>query len=226
MIEERVFLAAPPEAAEWARQAGLPIPPEAYDVISPPQPSPNVRIVQPEMLAYVRDQVQILGTASGPDFAYYRVQVGKGLNPKTWLQVGEDNTTPIQNGQLAMWDTGDLSGLFTLQLLAVRTDKRIEKAFVQVTVDNHPPQIQVTSPTYGQEINLAQTRIVTLRASVNDDLGIRSVAFFIDGQLLATLNQAPFFCSWTATTGDHIFRATATDLAGNTSQAEIIFQVR
>ena len=33
MVEERTYLALPPEAMDWARQTGLPIPPNSYDII-------------------------------------------------------------------------------------------------------------------------------------------------------------------------------------------------
>ena len=57
------------------------------------------------MFAEVSDVVKIIGTASGENFAYYRVQVGKGLNPQEWIQLGGDVITPVENGVLAEWDT-------------------------------------------------------------------------------------------------------------------------
>jgi hypothetical protein len=78
--------------------------------------------------------VQIFGTASGEKFSYYRVQVGKGLNPQTWTQLGGDIISPVENGQLAEWDTTGLSGLYAVQLQVVRSDQIVEAAVIQITV--------------------------------------------------------------------------------------------
>jgi hypothetical protein len=67
---------------------------------------------------------------------YYRVQVGQGLNPQRWIQVGEDRAAPVEDGVLATWDTTGLSGLYAVQLIVVRTDQRVESAVIQVTVND------------------------------------------------------------------------------------------
>jgi hypothetical protein len=78
--------------------------------------------------------VKIVGTTSGDNFAYYRVQVGKGLNPTEWIQLGGDVTIPVESGVLADWDTKGLSGLYAVQLLVVRSDQKVDTAVIQVTV--------------------------------------------------------------------------------------------
>ncbi|MDP1845493.1 MAG: hypothetical protein Q8L09_01955, partial [Candidatus Moranbacteria bacterium] len=108
--------------------------PSAYDAIQPPQLNPNVNITSPQLFADVNGVVQIIGTASGDDFLYYRVQVGKGLNPQSWIQLGSDSFAPVENGQLAEWDTSNLNGLYAVQLVVVRNDQVIETAVIQVTV--------------------------------------------------------------------------------------------
>ncbi len=65
---------------------------------------------------------------------YYRVQVGKGLNPQEWVQLGEDTYTPVDGGLLAEWDTTGLSGLYAVQLIVVRNDQIVDTAVIQVTV--------------------------------------------------------------------------------------------
>ena len=82
----------------------------------------------------MNDIVKIIGTASGEDFQYYRVQVGKGLNPQEWIQIGSDSTTPVESGVLAEWDTKGLSGLYAVRLLVVRTDQKVDTAVIQVTI--------------------------------------------------------------------------------------------
>jgi hypothetical protein len=80
--------------------------------------------------------VQIKGTAGGADFDRYRVLVGPGIDPQSWIQVGSDSTTPVQDGVLATWDTSNLTGLYAVELQVVRTDQRVDIAVMQVSVTN------------------------------------------------------------------------------------------
>ncbi len=136
LIENRVYMVVPDEARAWAESAGLDIPPSSYDAIQAPPVNPNVNITSPAWLAEVKGKVQIVGTAAGDNFAYSRVQVGKGLNPQEWVQVGGDVSTPVSEGLLAEWDTTGLSGLYAVQLLVVRSDQKVESAVIQVTVSD------------------------------------------------------------------------------------------
>jgi membrane peptidoglycan carboxypeptidase len=133
LVGDRVYLIVPPEAREWARSAGLQVPPDAYDAIQPLQRNPDVNISAPAMFTDVKETVKIVGTASGADFLSYRIVVGQGLNPQKWIQVGEGQTAVV-DGLLAEWDTSKLSGLYAVQLQVVRSDQRVDSAVIQVTV--------------------------------------------------------------------------------------------
>jgi hypothetical protein len=124
----------PAEARKWAAEAGIPVAPEAYDAIQPGAPNQNVNITAPALFAEVNGRVQLIGTAAGNGFQYYRIQVGEGLYPREWKQVGEDSSTPVINGPLAEWDTMGLSGLYAIQLVVVYADQRAETAVVLVMV--------------------------------------------------------------------------------------------
>jgi len=134
LIEERVFMRIPAEAQAWAEMARIPTPPTTYDAIQPTPPNPTVHITLPAMFAEVSGRVPIRGTAGGADFDHYRVLIGPGLNPRTWIQIGSDSPTPVNEGLLAEWDTQGLSGLYAVQLQVVRTDQRVEVAMIQVLV--------------------------------------------------------------------------------------------
>ena len=134
LIETRVYMLVPESARDWALSAGLDIPPTSYDAIQAPPVNLIANITSPKLFADVSDVVKIIGTASGDDFAYYRVQVGKGLNPQQWIQLGSDVTIPVESGVLVEWDTKGLSGLYAVQLLVVRTDQRVDTAVIQVTI--------------------------------------------------------------------------------------------
>jgi membrane carboxypeptidase/penicillin-binding protein len=134
LIDNKVYLVFPDEAREWAQSAGLDIPPTSYDAIQSPPVNPNVNITFPALFADVSGVVQIIGTASGENFVSYRVQVGKGLNPQEWIQLGGDVTTPVEGNILAEWDTTGLSGLYAVQLIVVRNEQVVDTAVIQVTI--------------------------------------------------------------------------------------------
>lgn len=134
LIDTRVYMLVPEEAREWAQSAGVPVPPTSYDAIQAPPIKPFANITSPQLFADVNGNVLIMGTASGDEFLYYRVQVGKGLNPQEWVQLGSDNFTPVVGGLLAEWDTTGLSGLYAVQLVVVRNDQVVDTAVIQVTI--------------------------------------------------------------------------------------------
>jgi membrane peptidoglycan carboxypeptidase len=227
LVERKVFMTVPPEAQQWARQAGLPIAPENYDAIaSDAQTNPNVHLNSPAMFAYVRGVVPILGTASGSDFNFYRVQAGAGLNPQQWVQLGEDSSTPVEQGKLATWDTRNLSGLYTLQLLVVRKDQRVESTILPVTIDNQPPQVSIQYPSDGQVVTLPASRTITFQIQASDDLALDTLQVYVDEQLVDSLTQAPFAIPWQGFPGKHTLHVVATDKAGNSSETAATFTLK
>lgn len=136
LTEERVFMSVPEEARQWAAAAGIPVAPEAYDAIQPPVPNPNVNVSAPALFAEVNGRVEIVGSATGNGFQYYKILVGKGLNPREWTQVGENVSTPVINGALAEWDVTGLNGLYAVQLVVVYADQRVETAVVLIAVSD------------------------------------------------------------------------------------------
>jgi membrane carboxypeptidase/penicillin-binding protein PbpC len=134
LIDASVYMVVPKEARAWALGAGIKIPPASFDAIQAPPINPFAKIVSPALFSEVSGVIKIAGTASGEGFQYYRIQVGKGINPAKWIQVGGDFTTPVTDGLLAEWDTTGISGLYAIQLLVVRADQKVDMAVIQVTV--------------------------------------------------------------------------------------------
>jgi len=134
LVEARVYMVVPPEAEGWAESVGLARPPSAYDSIQAPPPEPLVHITTPALFAQVGGRVEVHGTAAGDGFAWYRLEYGQGLNPQDWVQIGEDTRQAVSEGLLGTWDTTALDGLYALRLLLVRTDLRVERAVILVTV--------------------------------------------------------------------------------------------
>jgi membrane peptidoglycan carboxypeptidase len=217
LVEERTYMALPPEAQAWGRLAGLPVPPSDYDRIQPPAPLPDVVISQPAMFAYVSGVATLKGTAAGTDFASYRLQVGQGLNPIAWLQTGSGDS-PINDGVLGAWDTRAQDGLFAVRLQVVRQDQTIETATIQVTVDNSPPLVQLIFPQPGDRIQAGGLPVL-FQVEASDNVAVQKVEYRLDGRTLGVSDQSPFSLSWQPTAGQHTLVVTAYDLAGNHSDS-------
>jgi len=164
--------------------------------------------------------------ASPADFDFYRIQVGQGLYPTQWYQVGVDQTRPQPGGPLAEWDTRGLNGLYAVQLMVVLKDQSVQRSTLLVTVDNTAPVIRLLSPTAGEEILSARRPRLVLLADVSDDLGVATVTLSLDGKQLAAFVQPPYAISWSAQPGEHTLTIQAVDQAGNSSQATATFSVK
>lgn len=224
-VKEKRYMLVPPEAKAWAEAEGLLLPPKEYDIIqSPLKSSPHSVISSPAMFAYVRDKVSIYGTANGDGFQYYRLQVGKGLFPRQWIQIVENNR-PVTDGELGEWDTQGLSGLYTLQLQVVGKENRLETALVQLTVDNQPPEVIIQQPSQKQSYSLKDTPSILFTFQPGDDLGLKQMDIYLDNKKISTLVQPPYVYPWVAEVGNHRLKVIVFDLAGNQNQAEIDFQI-
>jgi len=91
--------------------------------------------------------------------------------------------------------------------------------------DTSPPIVVISSPANGQTV----AGTVNFTVLANDDNGISLVEFFIDGESIATTEEAPYTYLWDTTLGHndpHALSARAVDVAGNISFAQpILVQV-
>jgi membrane peptidoglycan carboxypeptidase len=225
-VDEQVFLDVPPEALEWARQAGLAVPPEDYDVIfNPVEGLGPVAITSPQMFDYISGIVEVMGRANLEGMQYYRLQIGEGLYPRQWLQIGNDISSLVEDGLLVTWDTTGLDGLYAVQLLVVAQDQSVQETTIQVTVDNIKPVVEITLPSAGQVIASSEARSLTFQAQVTDNIGVAQVEFYLDGGKLSQLTETPYAVPWQGTVGEHELRVVATDLAGNRGETSVKFNV-
>ena len=222
LIEEQVFLHFPPEAAEWASTAGIPQIPDDYDVLDNNiLQDADALITSPPIFGTINGKVPIMGRAAGQGFESYQLQVGSGLNPDSWYQIGEEVKNPVQNGRLGFWDTSQLSGLYVLQLLVSYDDESVVSSTIQVTIDNQEPVIDILYPQDGSIYKHQEIETITILANASDDLGIDRVEFFIDGDLFASLNSPPYAVPWRTSIGNHIIRIAAYDHAGNKNDSRV-----
>jgi membrane peptidoglycan carboxypeptidase len=193
-----------------------------------PMTSNGVSISAPSSFDFVNDEVVIRGSVHPENLAYYRLQYGIGLNPTEWFQIGVDNELAVQNGRLGTWDTDGLSGLFTLQLIAVDDDDQISSAAVHITVDDSPPEIEIIFPEELTNIEMEIGSELIIQADVHDEFGIKEVIFFLDNTELSRSSAPPYSLRVPVIVrGSHQVLIRAVDLAGNWStSAPIDFLVR
>ena len=226
LIEQQTLLVVPPEYQDWAAASGLPLPPSDYDLIQAQNPSAQVAISSPGAYSPVRGKVIIEGTASGEDFDTYRLQIGEGLNPRTWLQIGSDSARPVEKGVLGVWDTQSLNGLYVIRLSVLRSGNRFESHLIQVSVDNTPPQAVVTYPSALQQFGYTTSGEILFLAEAADAMGIERLEWLLDGKTIAESSAEPYYLAWKMTPGEHTLQVKAYDLAGNSGESqEIAFTV-
>ncbi|HUV94777.1 MAG TPA: hypothetical protein VMX14_08125 [Anaerolineae bacterium] len=118
----------------------------------PVQQQSQVQITSPEVSQEIRGIVPIIGSASAPNFDYYKVEFGNGPDPSEWALIGSMHESPVINGQLEIWDTRVYpDGVYSLRLRAVKRDGNYSEFFVrQVVIANARPTYTPTfepSPT-------------------------------------------------------------------------------
>lgn len=219
MQVEEVFLVIPAEYRPWAEKAGFNLAPTEYDTIQAPPFDPDVNIASPAIFAYLRGRTEILGTARGVDFDQYRLEIGQGVNPGEWFQIG-DGKNPVENGVLGEWDTSSREGLYTVRLIVVNKDQEYRTAVVQVAVDNTPPVVRVSYPQQDEKIEPDKSNLVTFRAEADDAIGINRMEWWLDNVRIGTREQFPFVLPWNPVTGVHTLVVRAFDLAGNMGESQ------
>lgn len=225
LVEERTYLNVPPDAREWAERVGLELVPTGYDAIQAIRVDPEVNISTPTLFSAVSGRVIIRGTVNLADLSSFQVQVGEGINPDAWQQLGTTTRHNVINGTLAVWDTNDLNGLYAIRLSAVNSKNMIRTAVIQVTVDNTAPQARITYPQTGAAVEPVRGG-VTLNAIVEDQVGISQVEWWVDGRLAFTQSSPPYVYQLRATSGRHKAYLRILDTAGNSATTEEInFQI-
>ncbi len=87
------------------------------------------------------------------------------------------------------------------------------------------PTINLTSPTQGQVFNAGATVSLAATASAPGS-SVLSVAFYVDGNLIATDTSSPYSTSWTASgNGTHTIGATVSAANGTTASASAAITV-
>jgi len=230
LVEERVYTILPPEANDWIasldeeRRVAYQ-PPSEYDTVyGPNQAQAEVAIVSPQTYSYVRGVVPITGNAKGGNVQFYRMVFGEGMSPTAWLQVGPDHHNSVDNNLLENFDTTGLEdGMYTLQLQVIGHDQQVRQSAIQLTVDNTPPEVDLTYPPAGSEYEFGLDEWVNINADVNDVYAIERVEFFENGaaEPFSVRTIAPFNVNWILKgPGQYGFHVVVYDAAGNEAKTE------
>jgi hypothetical protein len=109
---------------------------------APPAQGDQAAITSPQNNAVVRGQVAIVGSATHPQFQFYKIEFAREpVVGEAWAIIGAIHQQQVTNGQLETWDTSQLpDGSYTLRLRVVRLDGNYsEYSVVQVVVANAQP---------------------------------------------------------------------------------------
>ena len=225
-IEERVYLVLPPLADTWAEEAGIERPPDVYDLGIEGQEQGSLSINAPDNLSFVRGRVRIIGSIPEEGFVSARLQYGTGLNPRSWLQIGADITSPVDDRYLGTWDTTELEeGLYALQLVVIQENQQIQKRSLILSVDNTEPEIILITDLSDGEVPYQWGTDLLLEVRFSNPSEIEEVEFFMDGKLLSTKKVGPFVHPWRLALGSHDLVVIALDQAGNEAELSVEFSV-
>jgi len=61
--------------------------------------------------------------------------------------------------------------------------------------------------------------LLVIEAQVAEETGVAEVEFLVDGEVVGSIDSAPFSLRWAAETGEHTIVVRATDLAGNVGES-------
>lgn len=106
-------------------------------------------ITSPAPGSAVSGAVPVVGTASNDSFQRYELYYKQEPNGDDAYIYFDGSTRPVSNGQLGIWQTGDLApGIYSLRLRVVRPDGNYSEHFApNLSVNQQPPEVEEPTPT-------------------------------------------------------------------------------
>jgi membrane carboxypeptidase/penicillin-binding protein PbpC len=136
-ITQLVFFNPPAEELAWARDAGYPLAPGEYSVYQSGSTSGSTVITAPLNFDNLQGKVEVIGEMIPVDFVSYRLDLGAGLAPTQWLQVGSTITTMPEGKKLGSIDTTKYrNGLYTLRIQVLRSGNAADNSYVVILINN------------------------------------------------------------------------------------------
>jgi flagellar hook assembly protein FlgD len=181
--------------------------------------------------------IAITGTIVEKNIESFSLRYGSGDNPSQWTELMGGNAVPF-DPQLLSWSVGKNAGipdgLYTLSLYAKDKVGLTGETKVKVMIDNNPPEVAIDFPQNGGYV-VAPSDI---RGTATDSNFDKYTIDISDGQCESTYKWAAIKTSTIPVTsgtlaslqvlpsdGYYCLRLTATDKAGNKSEAKAGFKV-
>jgi len=133
----------------WANQRNVAIPLRLppTDACDPDIKRPQVNITFPGSMESVTGEIEIRGTAMGPNYTGYLVDYGLSHDPQGWAPTQDIRSHMVDNDLLARWDTSGLpGGPATIRLTIFGPDNPFTDEYDPVQLTSRV-QILVVEPT-------------------------------------------------------------------------------
>lgn len=145
----QAWLERSPAGQAWAgaRDVSLPLrlPPTA--ACDGNTPRPRAAITLPGPMDSLTGEIEIFGTAIGPNYGGYLVDFGLSHDPQGWAPVQEQRTHIVENGLLALWDTLELEGgPATIRLIVLGPDNPYTSETDPISIEARVP-VMIVEPT-------------------------------------------------------------------------------
>ena len=195
---------------------------------------PQLAITAPAVGAIVGragDPIAIVGGIVEEHLAAWRLEVGVGDSPSSWMPLASGSELPLEP-TLVVWAVAGLAdGLYTLRLSATDQASLSSETRLVVTVDNTPPVAAVSSPRAGDFVRGAapvvgsatDTHFAQFVLSVAPE---GSLAFSEIGRSATPVTDGSL-ATWTALPPDgrYLLRLEVTDAAVNRTRVELPLEV-
>jgi hypothetical protein len=177
-----------------------------------PNTPPSVSITSPVSPANVVTGTVVTINATASDVAPGFVTQVEFFDGAT--SIGVDATSPYSINWTSTVGSHNITARATDNQGATTTSSIV----IINAANNQAPTITVSAPA-----NATVSSSVTINATANDiDGTVASVEFFVDNISIGTDNSSPYSINWTAITGVHTIKATATDNLGLSATSSTI----
>lgn len=196
---------------------------KVYDQIGNSKQSPSITI------RVMNNPVVSISSPYNKSFVRGLTNISTGSSGKVvpvkmeFYKDGEDNAFAVDSAgpfSVALDTTAMQNGTHSMFVKAVDGFGNVGTSSpITVTVDNTPPAISLTAPANGASVS---GKIVPISATASDNVGIKSVQFYVNGRLVKTDSYSPYEFNWDSTrvlSGTYALHARATDWAGNATES-------
>ena len=163
---------------------------------------PFVQIHLPNPDTVVTRPIPVIASCVDSNLVECRLRFGRTTSPQTWTRLRQPIRIQFERECLAVWDTSDLNGVYTLALTAVDEAGNHTTTRVPLIIDNTPP------------LPLASSSSATLLIDRASEIFFRTPAWSPDGQKIAfSSNDGGAVDIWTLDLRDSSRRRLTRDMA-------------